>query len=120
MSNFLATVHSLTSLRSWVTLIACVVGITVMCLRAFENDETRARQAERKREKDLRLLAEKIAAYGNRVHQRYPTGDVVVCERDLACQLGKRPDAVVTALNLLLVEEKVQRARLNGYWKLNA
>jgi DNA-binding GntR family transcriptional regulator len=45
---------------------------------------------------------------------------VIVSERDLAEELGKRPDAVVTALNLLLNEQKVQRATLNGYWKLNA
>ena len=53
------------------------------------------------------------------VHQRYPTGDVIVCERDLAEQLRKRPDAVAIALNLLLSEQKVQRAPLRGYWKLN-
>jgi hypothetical protein len=44
---------------------------------------------------------------------------VVVSERDLAEQFRKRPDAVATALNLLLGEQKVQRAPLNGYWKLN-
>jgi len=37
----------------------------------------------------------------------------------LAEQLRKRPDAVVTALNLLLDEQKVQPAPLNGYWRLN-
>ncbi len=58
--------------------------------------------------------------YAQNVHQRYPTGDVVVSERDLADQLRKPPDAVVTALNLLLNEQKVQKASLNGYWKLNA
>ena len=36
------------------------------------------------------------------LHQRYPTGDVIVSERDLAEELRKRPDAVITALNLLL------------------
>ncbi len=46
-------------------------------------------------------------------------GDVIVSERDLPEQLRKRPDAVVTALNLLLNEQKVQKAPLNGYWKLN-
>jgi len=49
----------------------------------------------------------------------YPTGDVVVSERDLAEQLRKPHNAVATALNLLLSEEKVQRAPLRGYWKLN-
>ncbi len=64
-------------------------------------------------------LTDKISAYGQSVHQRYPTGDVVVSERDLAEQLRKRPDAVVTALNLLLNEQRVQRAPLRGYWRLN-
>ena len=60
-------------------------------------------------------LADRISAYGRNVHQRYPTGDVVVCERDLAEQLRKRPDSVATALDLLLGEQKVQRAPLSGY-----
>ena len=47
------------------------------------------------------------------------TGDVVVSDHDLAEQLRKRTDMVVTALNLLLNEQKVQRAPLRGYWKLN-
>jgi len=34
-------------------------------------------------------------------------------------QLGKRPDAVAKALNLLLREQKVQQAPLRGYWKLH-
>jgi len=44
---------------------------------------------------------------------------VVVSERDLAEQLRKRPEEVVTALNLLLNQGQVQRAPLGGYWKLN-
>jgi hypothetical protein len=40
-------------------------------------------------------------------------------ETDLAAQLRKRPDIVGTALNLLLGEQKVQKAPVNGYWKLN-
>jgi hypothetical protein len=43
----------------------------------------------------------------------------VVCERDLAEELRKRPDLVATALNVLLGERKAQRAPLSGYWKLN-
>jgi hypothetical protein len=62
--------------------------------------------------KELRLLSERISSYGHTVHQRYPTGDVIVSERDLAEQLRKRSDAVATALNLLLSEPKVQRAPL--------
>jgi len=85
----------------------------------LETDEVRGQRAQRKNKKELRALADKISTYGRNVHQRYPTGDVVVGERDLAEQMRKRPDTVATALNLLLGERKVQRAPLNGYWKLN-
>ena len=44
---------------------------------------------------------------------------MIVSELDLAEQLRKRPDTVATALNLLLNEQKVQRATLSGYWKLH-
>jgi DNA-binding transcriptional regulator YhcF (GntR family) len=64
----------------------------------------------------LRSLADKISGYGQGVHKRYPTGDVVVSVRDLAAQLGKRADAVAKALHLLLTEQKVQKAPLKGYW----
>jgi hypothetical protein len=43
----------------------------------------------------------------------------VVGEKDLAEQLRKRPDIIGTALTLLLSEQKVQKAPLSGYWKLN-
>ncbi len=66
-----------------------------------------------------RNRSDRISTYGRKVHQQYPTGDVVVSERDLAEQLRKRPDTVATALNLLLGEQKVQKAPLSGYWKLN-
>ena len=52
--------------------------------------------------------------------QTYPTGDVVVSQVDLAMQLRKSPDAVAAALSLMLGEQRVQRAALNGYWKLDA
>jgi DNA-binding GntR family transcriptional regulator len=45
------------------------------------------------------------------VRQQFPTGDVVVSENDLAQQLRKRTDVVVKALDVLLNENKVQRAR---------
>src|SRR2546422_6131720 len=76
-------------------------------------------RVERNGKKELRRLADKISIYGRNVHQRYPTGDVVVSERDLAEQLRKHPDIVATALNLLLGEQKVQKAPLHGHWKLN-
>ena len=106
-------------LRWWIALIVSVLGIATICIRAFETEEARARRAERNKRKELRSLAEKISSYGRSVHQRYPSGDVIVSERDLAEQLRKPHNAVATALNLLLSEQKVQRAPLRGYWKLN-
>ena len=119
--------NSLTRGFSWVALhwrtsavIACAaVGIAVTTRRCLETDEARAQRVERNGKKELRRLADKISIYGRSVQQRYPTGDVVVSERDLAEQLRKHPDIVATALNLLLGEQKVQKAPLNGYWKLN-
>ncbi len=117
--------HSLPEILSsvplhWrVALIISVPGIAAICIRAFETEEARARRADRNKKKELRSLAERISLYGRTVHRRYPTGDVIVSERDLAEQLRKRPDAVTTALNLLLSEQRVQRAPLSGYWKLN-
>jgi hypothetical protein len=105
--------------RWWVALIVSALGIAAICVRAFETDRARAKRAEQNKRKELRSLAERISSYGHTVHKRYPTGDVIVSERDLAEQLRKRPEAVVTALNLLLNEQKVQRAPLNGYWRLN-
>jgi hypothetical protein len=102
-----------------VAVVISVLGIAAICLRIFETDGVRAKRAERSKKKELRSLAERISSYGHTVHQRYPTGDVIVSERDLAAQLRKRPDSVATALNLLLSEQKVQRAPLRGYWKLH-
>jgi hypothetical protein len=104
----------------WIVLISCAVGLAAIWTRVLQTEESRCRRTERNKKKELQSLTEKISVYGRSVHQRYPTGDVVVSERDLAEQLRKRPDAVVTALNLLLNEQKVQKAPLNGYWKLNA
>src|SRR5438132_2567598 len=119
--------NSLTRGFSWIALhwrtsavIACAaIGIAATTRRYLETDEARVHREQRNRKKELRALADKISTYGRKVHQRYPTGDVVVSERDLAEQLRKRPDTVATALNLLLGEQRVQKAPLNGYWKLN-
>ncbi len=101
-------------------VIACAaVGIAVTTRRCLETDEARFQREQRNRKEELRALADRISTYGRKVHQQYPTGDVVVSERDLAEQLRKRPDTVATALNLLLGEQKVQKAPLSGYWKLN-
>ena len=103
----------------WVGLTISGLGIAALFVRVLESDGARAKRAERNKKKELRSLAERISSYGQAVHQRYPTGDVIVSELDLAEQLRKRPDAVATALNQLLNEQKVQRATLSGYWKLN-
>ena len=117
--NFLMSVFSSMSLSWWLALIVSGLGIAAICLRVLETDAMRPKRSERKQKKELRSLAERISSYGQTIHQRYPTGDVIVSERDLAEQLRKRPDAVITALNLLLNEQKVQKAPLRGYWKLN-
>ena len=119
--------NSLTRGFSWIALhwrtsavIACAaIGIAATTRRYLETDEARVHREQRNRKKELRALADKISTYGRKAHQRYPTGDVVVSERDLAEQLRKHPDIVATALNLLLGEQKVQKAPLSGYWKLN-
>jgi hypothetical protein len=118
--------NTLTRGFSWIAshwrtsaVIVGAVGIAATCRWCLETDEARAQRGERNRKKELRRLADKISTYGSTVHQRFPTGDVVVSERDLAEQFRKRPDTVATALALLLGEQKVQRAPLNGYWKLN-
>ena len=118
MQSFKSILSSVSTL--WFVLLASAVGITALSVRAFEAEESKARRAELKRQKELRLLAERISLYGKTVHRQFPTGDVVLSESDLAEQLRKRPEAVVTALNLLLNEQKVQRVPLNGYWKLNS
>ena len=106
-------------LRWWIVVIVPLLGMAATCIRAFETEEVRARRAERNKKKELRSLAERISSYGQTVHQQYPTGDVIVSERDLGQEFRKPPDVVITALNLLLSEQKVQRAPLRGYWKLN-
>ena len=115
-----------TPIPSWIAshwtisaAIACAVGMAAACRICLETEQAKAQRAARNRKKELRTLADKISRYGRNVHQRYPTGDVVVSERDLSEQFRKRPDAVATALQILLGERRVQRAPLNGYWKLN-
>ena len=116
-----------TRILSWIALhwktgavIAGAVGVAATCRWCLETDEARAQRAQRNRKKEVRAIADKISSYGYKVHQRYPTGDVVVSERDLADQLRKRPDSVATALNILLGEQKVEKAPLSGYWRLQS
>ena len=119
--NFLVRIPSWIA-RNWgeSAIIACALGFAVfICIRWLEKDNSRAQRAQRRKEKEVRTLADQISLYGRKVHCRFPTGDVVVGERNLAEQLRKRPDLVATALIVLLGERKVQRTSLNGYWKLN-
>jgi hypothetical protein len=104
------------------TAVARAVRIAVASRQSIETDETRAERAQRTKEneKEVRTLADKILSYGHSVHRRYPSGEVVVGEDDLAALLRKHRDTVGRALNLLLGEQKVQKAPLSGYWKLNA
>lgn len=103
-----------------VAVIGSALGVIALSIRVFESAESKAERIEVKRQKELRAIMERISVYARTVHKRFPTGDVIVSERDLAEQLRKRTDVVVTALNLLLNEQKVQRAPLSGYWKLNS
>ena len=119
MQSFTSILSSV-SPQWWFVLLASLVGIVAASIRVFESEESKARRAGLKKQKELRSLAQRISTYGRTVHQQFPTGDVVVSELDLAQQLRKRPEIVVTALNLLLNDQKVQRAPLNGYWKLNS
>jgi hypothetical protein len=111
---------------SWLALhwrtsiaVACLVGIAVASKSILETSQTRGQRTELNRKKELRKLADRILTYGHKTHHRYPTGDVVVSVNDLADRLRKRPEAVAAALDVLLGEQKVQRAPLGGYWKLN-
>jgi hypothetical protein len=73
----------------------------------------------RKQHRKVKAMTEKISGYAWNMHKRFPTGEVVVGEKDLAEQLRKHPDTVPTALNMLLDERKVQKTSLTGHWKLN-
>jgi hypothetical protein len=118
--------NALTRISSWIFLhwrttavIGCaVIGVSVY-KRLTETDELRAQRATRQQDRELRILTDKICGYARDLHRRYPTGDVVVSEADLAQRLRKPPNVVVTALNMLLDQARVQRAPLSGYWKLN-
>lgn len=116
--NFLPNLM-LIHLRWWLLTLLSAVAFVVAGLRIFESEQARVKRAQRKKQKDLRSLADAIVSYGQEMHRRFPTGAVVVSERDLAVQLRKRPDAVATALHLLLDEQKVERAPLGGYWRLH-
>lgn len=121
MGNLTQELLQLIRQRWWIAAaVSSAVYVATMCARVFESDAARQKRAERKKKKDLRALADKIADYGRNVRKQFPNGAVVVSEHDLADEFRKRPDSVVTALNVLLNEHKVQRTQLAGYWRLNA
>jgi uncharacterized membrane-anchored protein YhcB (DUF1043 family) len=90
-----------------------------ICIRLVETKERRTERLQRKQQRELKALTERISAYARNMHKRFPRGEVVVGEKDLAEQLRKHPDSVADALNVLLGQRKVQKAPLSGYWKLN-
>jgi len=121
MANLLHAILHVVRLRAWfLATMPSALAVAAACARIFESEAAKQKRTEEKRKKDLRALADKIAQYAQSVRRQFPKGTVVVSECDLAEQLRKRPDSVVTALNVLLKEQKVQRTRLTGYWKLHA
>jgi len=119
-----AMMNSLTRIPSWATshwrataILACATIGAIVTLR-WSRDDNPGR-SEQSREKDIQKLAEKISKYAHKTHAAYPTGDVIVSENDLATQLHRAPEKIATALCLLHSQQKVERAPLSGYWKLN-
>jgi hypothetical protein len=117
--TFLFDVRAWLLLHWQIPVIVCALGLVAMWTKLFESGQVRSERLEQKRKTQARALADRISRYGRQTHERYPTGDVVVNQRDLAEQVGKSPDEVIIALNLLLAEHKVERSSLQGYWKLN-
>src|SRR5207249_12336428 len=101
--------NSLTRGFSWVALhwrtsavIACAaVAIALTTRRCLESDEARVQRDQRNRKRIIRPLADKISTYIRKVHQRYPTGVLVVSLHNFTKQLLKLPDIIATALNTL-------------------
>jgi len=107
--------------RWWLVAIASsAVGIAAVSIRLSESETARLKRMQEIKRKELRALADRISKYARSLRDRFPDGTVVVSEADLAAQLRKRPDYIVSALNSLLKEQKVERTPLAGYWRLNA
>jgi hypothetical protein len=79
-------------------VVGCAVGLVAACKWCLETDEIRAQRAGKKREKEVRTLVGRISKYAHSLRRLYPTGEAVVSEVDLALQLHKPPELVVTAL----------------------
>jgi len=115
--------NSLTRVPSWMAahwrgaaLVVCGVAAVATLRWTQHRDPERAAQM---REKDTHTLAEKISKYARDMQTRYPNGSVVVSEEDLAGALHRAPERIARALGLLHSQQKVERAPLSGYWKLN-
>ena len=102
--------------RWWLVAVASsAVAIAAVSLRLSESEAAREKRIQEARKKELRAIANRIAHYAKSVRKRFPDGTVVVSEEDLAAQLRKRPDYIVSALNALLKDQKVERTPLTGY-----
>ena len=115
-----------TGMCSWIAsrwrvgaLIACGIAFTSLYKLSTETEEGRAQKAEQKQQTELNRVASQISNYAQRVHTRYPDGDVVISDLDLAHQLRKPQEMVAKALAMLSEQKQVQRAPVAGYWKLN-
>ena len=107
--------------RWWLVAVApSAVGVAAVALRLSESEAAREKRIQQTKKKELRAIAKRISHYAKSVRARFPDGAVVVSEDDLAAQLRKRPDYIVSALNALLKEEKVERMPLTGYWRLHS
>lgn len=107
--------------RWWLVAAASsAVGIAAVVLRLSEAEDSRAKRVQETKRKELRATAARISDYARSVRKQFPDGAVVISEGDLATQLRKRPDCIVSALNALLREQKVERMPITGYWRLNA
>ncbi len=116
MNPFTRTPSWLTEHWRGAALIGCAVGAIAVLRWNYDKDpERRARMQE----KDLHSLAETISQYARAMQQKYPSGSVVVSEEDLAGALHRAPERIARALGLLHRQQKVERAPLSGYWKLN-
>ncbi|HET7207309.1 MAG TPA: hypothetical protein VFI95_12095 [Terriglobales bacterium] len=116
--------NSVTRVPSWLAahwrgaaLAAC--GVAAIAALRWTHDRDPERAAQMK-EKDTQTLAERISKYARDMQARYPDGSVVVSEDDLAGALHRAPERIARALGLLQSQQKVERAPLSGYWKLNA
>src|SRR5690242_6477563 len=115
--------NSLTRVPGWLAahwrgaaLVACGVAAIAALRWNYEKDPERAAQMK---EKETQTLAERISKYARDMQARYSNGSIVVSEDDLAGALHRAPERIARALGLLHSQQKVERAPLAGYWKLN-